>query len=89
MFTAIPAVNIPERLMSLRCPQGAKILFARSDSAAGAYIGTSAAIHAGVGIDAVLFAFADSAAGAFVDAGAAGNAVVTDYISHSRECFKG
>ena len=64
-------------------------LFTRSDSAAGAYVGASAAVYASVGVDAVLFAFADSTAGAFVDAGAAGNAVVADYISHSRENFKG
>ena len=58
-------------------------LFARSDGAGGADIGTSATVNANVGVDGVLFALGDGAGGAFVDTSAAGNAVVADYVSHN------
>ena len=60
-------------------------LFARGNSAGGANVGTSAAIHAHVRVDRILLALRNSAGGAFVDTCAAGNAVVTNYVSHNRK----
>ena len=57
-------------------------LFARSDSAGGANISTSAAVYTNFGVDGVLFAFGNSAGGTLVDAGAACDAVITNYVSH-------
>jgi len=58
-------------------------LLLEADSAAGASVGTGAALGAFVGVDAVDVALRDSANGTFVDAGAACNAVITNYVSHS------
>lgn len=58
-------------------------LFARSDSAGGTYVSTSAAVYTSVRVDRILFAFRDSASGTFIDASAACNAIVANYISHN------
>ena len=57
----------------------------QADSARGTSVGTSTALGAFVGVDAVDVAFRDGANGTFVDAGAASNAVFTNYVSH---CFR-
>lgn len=54
----------------------------RLDSTSGASIGASAAINALVLVDLVDVALRDGLYGALADAGAAGNALVSNFVSH-------
>lgn len=60
-------------------------LLARRDGSGGADIGARAAVYANIGVNGVLFALGDGSGGAFVDASAAGNAFITNYVSHNQK----
>lgn len=59
----------------------------RNDRLAGANACAGAAVDALVGIDNVDVAGRNGLDGAFADAGAAGNARISDFVSHSLEFF--
>ena len=80
--------NAPSRYETGRCTVVQCCGLAEADSTRGASVSAGAALGALIGVDAVDIALGDSANGTFVDAGAASNAVFTNYVSHSLECFK-
>ena len=60
---------------------------ASDDGAGGASVHAGTTVDASILVDLVDVAFADSADGALVDAAAAGNADVSDFVSHFVVCF--